>query len=260
MPYPSLKNKVALVTGGNTGIGKCIVRRFAEEGSNVVIGYFQPDGVDDIVSRVRGHGVEALAVEVDIRNRDQVSRIMNEICLRFGGLNFLICNAAAQYCKPFLDMGAYETDEIIDTNITGTINCIQWGSWLMLQKPSEMHSVIGISSINAPRAQEGLEIYGMTKVAIEALVTSLSVPLGSKGIRINGIRPGSTATERTLQISNYHAWAEVIPTGRITEPEDIAGLAAFLCSSDAAQITGVTVAVDGGQANTRHRPDAVGRG
>jgi NAD(P)-dependent dehydrogenase (short-subunit alcohol dehydrogenase family) len=255
-PLP-LEGKVTMVTGGNTGIGRKIVEHFASSGSDVVIGHFQPDGVDEIAAKVKEFGRKVVTTEVDIRKPDQVQAMVDRTRETFGDVNYFICNAAAQHCLPILEMTDDQINQIVDTNLKGTIFCIRSAAKLMLQKPEADHRFVLISSINADIPQKGLSVYGATKGGLESLTRALSVELGEHGINVNAIQPGPTATDRTLQIPGYRNWGTVTPTGRVSEESDVAELAVFLCSPGSKQINGETIRVNGGLTNVRPKPTSV---
>ncbi|MBI3618900.1 SDR family oxidoreductase [Candidatus Peregrinibacteria bacterium] len=164
MRSQTLRGEVAIVTGGNTNIGLATAQQLADDGADVAIGYLDPVGSRNAVNRVRQTGRRAIAIQTDIRESDQAEKLIQQTVRRLGDVTILVCNAAAQvFCESLIETTDQEIDEVIDTNLKGTLFCIRAFLATCRGGPVRSRSIIVISSINAVLTQPGLGVYGMTK-------------------------------------------------------------------------------------------------
>ncbi len=245
-----LKNKVAVVTGASKGIGASIAKHFAAEGAKVVVNYASSkEGADKVVKEITDNGGVAIAVQADVSNEADVTRLFEETNKAFGTLDVLVNNAVYQGYAP-IELISQETfHNSFNVNVLGPILTIQAALKLFGDKGG---NVINISSGASKMPLPGASLYSATKAALDAITIALSKELGAKNVRINSILPGATETEGATSAgvtagSEYEKmFIANTPLGRRGQPEDIAKAAVFLASDDAAWITGEQISVSGG--------------
>jgi len=257
--------KVALVTGSSQGIGRAVALRFAAEGARVAINYRsgreRAEAVVGEASRLGG-GAEAFAVQADVGDPVAVRDMFRAVADRFGGaLDFLVFNAAATTFRPLLEQKERNIDRTFGLTVRGFLLAVQEAVPLMEGRRGRIVTISGIDSL---RALSGHGLLGSAKAALETLTMYLARELGPRGISVNGINPGLVETESSkLYAGGEEGWARYVrdvvpdtPAGRLGRPEDMAAVAAFLCSEDADFIRGQTLLVDGGllSASVASRP------
>ncbi|MDQ3667932.1 MAG: SDR family oxidoreductase [Acidobacteriota bacterium] len=248
-----LKDKVAIVTGGGTGIGKGISRSLAEAGARVVIAQTRGEKAEETARELQAEGHEILPLSVDIRLRPRVQELMSRTIDRWGQIDILVNNAAvtgARAAAPFLDLTDEFLDETVDVNLKGTFICSQEAARRMLGRGG---AIINISSVGAFAAQEGATAYCATKAGLVGLTKAMALELAPHGIRVNCVAPGDIQTEANENIIDdikkrgiKGRYFRPIPLGRRGRPADIGPTIVFLASDDSAYIVGETIVVDGG--------------
>ncbi|GAB4017177.1 glucose 1-dehydrogenase [Spirosoma migulaei] len=245
-----LKNKVAVVTGASKGIGASIAKHVAAEGAKVVVNYASSkEGADRVVKEITDRGGIAIAVQADVSNEADVTRLFDETKKAFGTLDILVNNAVFQQFLPVEQASVAAFHQHFNVNVLGPVLTIQAALNLF---GSTGGTIINISSGASKSPMAGVSLYSATKAALDALTISLSKELGAKNVRINSILPGATETEGATSAgvtagSEYEKlFIANTPLGRRGQPEDIAKAAVFLASDDAAWITGEQLSVSGG--------------
>ena len=242
----SLNGKVALITGGSRGIGAGVARHFAAAGIHVAIGYHaRGDAAASLAADITAAGAQCLAVQGDITDGDAVQRIVADTVARFGRLDILV-NCAG--IAPYRALGAMDAAFIramLDANVLGTVLVTQA---VLPHLTSPGGRIINFASALAFRPIPTSSIYSASKAAVVTLTHAWSKELGPRGITVNAIAPGVIETEMTAGILAERGEGIVAstPLGRIGQPDDIAGVALFLCSPEARWITGRTIVADGG--------------
>ena len=246
----NLKNKVAVVTGASKGIGAAIAKQFAAAGAKVVVNYAtSKEGADKVVKEITENGGTAIAVQADVSNEADVTRLFEETKKTFGALDVLVNNAVAQGYAPIEQISAEAFHQSFNVNVLGPILTIQAALKLFGDKGG---NIINISSGASKYPLPNASLYSSTKAALDAFTIALSKELGVKNVRINSILPGATDTEGAASAgvtpgSDYEKmFVEKTPLGRRGQPADIAKAAVFLASDDAAWITGEQISVSGG--------------
>lgn len=248
-----LSGKTAIVTGGGKGIGYAIVRRFLREGAQVVIA----DSDDDIGTKA----VEDLSdlgdvefVSTDVGERLDVHNLVAATKNAFGDIDILVNNAGIASGKDFLTMKEAEFDAVMRVNLKGAFLCSQAVAKQMVarvQAEGPPGTIINISSVFDKLALPEQLAYCVSKAGLKQLTNVTAQALAEHGIRVNAIGPGSIATDMMDSVTDdMKAKQRVLsrtPLGRVGEPEEIAGIAAFLASSDSGYITGQTIYADGGR-------------
>lgn len=240
-----LPDRVALVTGAARGIGKAIATRFAREGARVVVDDIQRELGESTVEEIRAAGGEALFIAADVSQEAQVQEMVQQTVAAFGKLDVLVNNAMS---------GA---DSVLDNVWEPLVNVSLRGTWLCCRAAiPEMQragggSIVNVSSINALFGLGEYHLYSAVKAGLIGLSRSLAVRYGRDQIRINVLCPGSIQTETWEPILARYpdAWEKVVkwyPLGRLGRPEDVANMALFLASDEAAFVTGAVFCVDGG--------------
>jgi len=245
-----LENKVAVVTGASKGIGAAIAKHFAAAGAKVVVNYASSkEGADKVVKAITDNGGKAIAVQADVSNENDVSRLFEETQKAFGGLDILVNNAVAQGYAPIEQISVNDFHKSFNVNVLGPVMTIQAALKLFGNKGG---NIINISSGASKYPLPSASLYSATKAALDAFTIALSKELGVKNVRINSILPGATETEGATNAgvtkgSDYEKmFIANTPLGRRGQPEDIAKAAVFIASDDAAWITGEQISVSGG--------------
>jgi 3-oxoacyl-[acyl-carrier protein] reductase len=242
----SKSGKVALITGGSRGIGAAVARRFAAAGIGIAIGYqARGDAAASLATEITQAGGQAFPVQGDIADADAAQRIAAETVARFGRIDVLVnCAGVAPY-RALGAMDAAYVRAILDANVLGTVLVTQA---VLPHLTAPGGRIVNLSSALAFRPIPTSSIYSASKAAIVTLTRAWSKELGPKGITINAIAPGVIETEMTSAIVVERGAGIVAstPLGRIGQPDDIAGIALFLSSSEAGWITGRTIIADGG--------------
>jgi len=247
-----LEGKIAIVTGGGSGIGKSIALTFAKEGADVVVCSRTLSPLEEVAGEIMALRRRSLAITVDVSIRSQVQNLVERTIEEFGKIDILVNNAGVVRRSPIVDMSEEDWDTAININLKGVFLCIQAAARHMIQRG--YGKIINISSIVGIRPpREGMGVYGASKAGVELLTKSASLELIRYGINVNSIAPGSIETPiyrkgRTQeQIDQWLATANAAPIGRIGDPQEIANTTLFLASDESAFICGETIVVDGGR-------------
>ncbi|MCC6424782.1 MAG: glucose 1-dehydrogenase [Phycisphaerales bacterium] len=244
-----LQDKVALVTGANSGIGKGIATRFAAEGARVVINYHSPKDDQQAQAMARDLGHDSIALIGDVSKRTNVQRMMSQIVERFGRLDIAVNNAGIEIKKPFLEATDEEWDRVMGVNVSGVFYVSQSAASQMV-KQGGGGKIINISSVHEDIPFSGYTSYCASKGAVRMMMRNLAIELAPYRINVNNIAPGAIATpinRAVLDDPNAKEQAiEEIPWGRFGQPDEVAAVAAFLASDEAQYVTGSTYTIDGG--------------
>ena len=244
-----LKDKVAIVTGGATGIGKGITEAYAREGAKVVIACRTPQTGEAMVQQLAAEGFPALYVRADISVLADIDNLIEETLRQFGRIDILVNNAGLiTEGAPFLECNEEKFDKVVDVNLKGTFFATQKVAQQMINTGGG--KIIFISSNIAQMAQPASAHYAATKGGINSLVINLAAELGPYNICVNALAPGDILVEKVMEWFEdpaVHHRFQTMPVARIGQPEDVAGAAVFLASSESDYITGVNIPVDGGQ-------------
>jgi NAD(P)-dependent dehydrogenase (short-subunit alcohol dehydrogenase family) len=245
-----LDGKRVLVTGGNSGIGEAMALAFADAGADVAINYVTNEpAAKKLVQVIEAKGRKALALEANVAEEQQVGRMFDEIDRAWGGIDVLLDNAGIDG-KRMLSFDAGEPDimRVVDVNLVGAFLCAREALKRMVQQKSGV--VLFTSSVHQRIAWSGHAAYVATKAAVEMMMKTMAQEAGPYGVRVLSIAPGAVATPINKAVLNDKAWQDdlmkKVPLKRIGQPEDIASVALFLASDQAAYVTATTVFVDGG--------------
>ena len=242
-----LTGKVALVTGASRGIGRAIALKLSDAGAKVAINFAgNIEKAEEVKAEIESRGGEAMLVQGKVDNFEVVTDIVKKIVESWGTVDILINNAGITRDNLLLKMSESEFDEVIATNLKGVFNCTKAVTKIMMKQRSgkivNMTSVVGLTG-NISQAN-----YAAAKAGVIGLTKSTAKELAARGVNVNAIAPGFIQTDMTDKLSDKikDATLAQIPLGKFGTTEDVANLAAFLVSENAAYITGQIINVDGG--------------
>lgn len=245
-----LNNKVALVTGSSQGIGAGIAKAFAEHGATVVINYAtHPDRADRLVQEITEKGGKAIKIQADISSPDEIESLFEQTIAAFGRFDILVNNVGILEFEMLENVTLTNLHKQINANLIGTILSTQQAVNRM--NADEGGSIINISATTSINPMPGSLVFSATKAAIDNVTKTLAKELGPRNIRVNTLAPGMTETEGSHEKGFIGSEFELqnrknTPLGRIAKPDDIAKVAVFLASDDAAWVTGERIQVAGG--------------
>ena len=241
-----LTGKTAVVTGGSRGIGLAIVKRFLEEGANVALCGSREETAQKAVEAILAEnpGAPVMGIWPNVADEAALEAAFREAAEHFGGLDIVCNNAGISHSMPLDSYTPEQLDQIVDVNIKGVFNGCQAASRVL----GAGGVIINTSSMVAKMGQQSGVGYPMSKFAVNGLTVSLARELGPKGIRVNAVAPGVTATDMVAALPEemIKPIADAIPLRRVGQPEDVANAFVFLASDLASYVTGEVLAVDGG--------------
>lgn len=245
----SALRKVAVVTGGGSGIGAEICRRLAADGCAVIVADRDEANASRVAAEIESGGGEAAPQAVDVTKPDEVDATMRAATERFGSLDVMVASAGIGIQKPMMETSFEEWSTILSVNLTGVFLCGKAAAIIMAKAGTGR--IINIASVAGMRGVSGRCAYGASKGGVIALTQVMAVELGPLGITANAIAPGpinTPLTDRMHTDATRQAYTASMPLHRYGTLGELAGAASYLASEDAAFVTGHTLVVDGGMA------------
>lgn len=242
-----LKGKTALITGSSRGIGRAIALKFSALGAGVGVHCVSKfELAQEVCGEINAAGGRAFAFQADISESQKVDEMMDAFIEKFEKIDILVNNAGIVSDCPLAGMQDEGWKRVIDVNLTGTFNMCRAAARHMMAR--KYGRIINLSSFVASKGGRGQSNYASSKAGIEALTRSLAIELGSRGITVNSVCPGAVETDMSRDAieRSRDKIVSIIPLKRLGRPEEVASLAAFLASDDAAYITGESIGVTGG--------------
>jgi len=247
--FLGLAGKVALVTGASRGIGKAVVKLFAENGTNVAVNFVHDEkAANDVVASARSHGVDAIAIQGDVADFAQGERLVKETLEHFGRIDFLICNAGIWQGEPVESIPEELWDRTLAINLKGTWTVCR--AAVPAMKQQKFGRIVIVSSTAGQRGEANVSNYAASKGGQISFTKSLAPELAPFGVNVNCVAPGWVETDLNDGVfsdgARYESILNTIPLHRVGLPEELATPIVFLCSSWANYITGEVLNVNGG--------------
>ena len=242
-----LKNKVAIVTGGASGIGQKTAEFFVQEGVKVLLADVQKEKIEETINGLKGMGGEAKGFYCDATDERMVHLMVQEALYQFGTIDILVNSAGVGGgMKPLEDAERSDWQRILDINLIGTILCCKAVMPIMRQKNGGR--IVNIASEAGISGEKGLEVYAASKGGVIALTKSLAKALGRNNVTVNAVAPAFVHSPMTqfLTPELEKKWLQMYVIKRLGEVEDIASMIVFLCSDRCSWITGQTISINGG--------------
>jgi 2-hydroxycyclohexanecarboxyl-CoA dehydrogenase len=242
-------SRVAVVTGGGSGMGRAICHRLAARGHGVAVLDIDGDATEHVAKEIQADGGRAVGSAVDVSDRGAVEAAMDQARAAFGPIGILVTSAGIEGFVSFLDIDVAAWERMLAVNLTGTFHCIQ--AVVPDMVAAEWGRIVTISSSSAQSGTKRMAHYVASKGGVIALTKAVALDLASKGITVNTIPPGAIDTpmmRRPMESGAMASLDQVVaraPLGRLGTPDDIAGACAFLCSEEAGYITGQQINVNG---------------
>jgi NAD(P)-dependent dehydrogenase (short-subunit alcohol dehydrogenase family) len=247
----TLHGKVALVTGGGSGIGKAISLALAKAGARVVFSYNKSEAsAQEVLKQTSSFNAPAIMCKADVEKEDELENLVGTAMKHYGTVDVLVNNAGIAVYHPFLEIPKDVWERTLNVNLTSVFILSQLVARLMVEKGTK-GSIINISSLGGFSSQKGLAHYNASKGGLNLLTKTMAFELGPYGIRVNAIAPGAIEVERNraslVDGAYVDEWKRIIPIGRWGQPNDIANIVLFLASDMSSFITGHVLCADGGQ-------------
>ncbi len=243
-----LEGKIAVVTGGTSGIGRALSLGLADAGANVVATARRQQQVDDTATEIEARGRQTLRLASDVCERASLEALLAATLEKFGKVDILINCAGKIKRTPTLDLPEEEWTDILNTNLTGTLRACQIFGKSMLEKG--YGRIVNITSLNSYVALSEVAAYAASKAGVASLTRSLAVEWSKKGVTVNAIAPGVFLTALNEKLLNSTPRGQELlmrtPMGRFGKTEELVGAAIYLASDSASFVTGQTLIVDGG--------------
>jgi 3-oxoacyl-[acyl-carrier protein] reductase len=241
-----LQNKVSIITGSASGIGRATARKFAAEGAIVIVCDINLESVNVVVAELTAAGAQAVGYSVDVTKKDQIERMVAGVKAQFGRIDVLVNNAGITADAQLTKMTDEQFDRVIDVNLRGVYLCAKAVIDTMIEQGSGV--LLNASSVVGLYGNFGQTNYAASKFGVIGFVKTWAKELGKKGIRANAVCPGFIATEMVQKMPEtvLASMQEKVPMKRMGTPEEIANVYAFLASDEASYINGAAIEVTGG--------------
>ncbi|KGX91368.1 short-chain dehydrogenase [Pontibacillus halophilus JSM 076056 = DSM 19796] len=248
-------SKVAVITGGASGIGQAAALRLAQEGVNIVVVDVDEESGNAAVEKIKEHGVDAIFIKADVSKKEDVKNYVDQTVEHFGTIDYFFNNAGISGSGGyFLDTEVEEIEKIVGINLLGALYGVRYVADVMVKNGGG--AIVNTSSSAGVTGQDSVVTYSATKHALVGLTKSLVAEYAKDGLRVNAIAPGPTETKMVKEF--YEANPKMkenatggIPQKRLGTPEEVAELVTFLFTSNASYVNGEVIRIDGGFTNTK---------
>lgn len=238
------KDKIVLVTGSSSGIGKETVYQFAKKGATVIVhGPKDNEELNESFERVLEVSPASIKIDCELSNSDEIREMFREIKIQFNRIDVLVNNAATQNSTPFLEMEEDNWDRIFAVNLKAPFLCSQLAARMMI--PQGGGKIINIGSVHEYQTKRNYIHYSTSKGGLVMLTKNLALELAEHNIQVNQVAPGAIATALT-DPDRQKQFLTAVPAGRVGYPPEIASMVCYLASEHAGYVTGVSYTVDGG--------------
>jgi glucose 1-dehydrogenase len=246
----TLKGKTAIVTGGNSGIGKAIVLGLAQDGANIVIDYVaHPEATEELERKVASLGDQAIGIDADVSKVEDLQRLVAAAVKAFGRLDIMVNNAGVETRTSILDTTEEQYEFVLNVNLKSAFFGTQVAAKQMIQQ-GEGGRIINVTSVHEDWPMPGNTAYCLSKGGMRMLTRTAGVELAPHGIRVVGVGPGAVDTPINRSTEDDPAKMkrldDAIPLGRMAKPEEIASVVTFLAGDGSSYVTGTTIFADGG--------------
>ncbi len=235
-------DKVCLVTGGGSGIGRAACVRFGAEGGQVAVVDLNEDRAKETAGMITSAGGQAMAVRADVGSSSDIQAAIKQAVDAWGRLDVIVNDAAMMTFTPLLDTSEEAFEKVLAVNLLSVFRFCKYG----IPHMPKGGAVVNVSSVHAHQTTPNVVPYATSKGGMEALTRGLSIELAPRGVRINCVAPGAVDTPMLWDNPNVKSGAEKV-TGAVGKPEDLAAAICFLAAPEAAFVTGTTLVVDGGR-------------
>jgi 3-oxoacyl-[acyl-carrier protein] reductase len=241
-----LENKVSIITGAGSGIGRETALLFGKEGAKVVVADVNKKGGEETAAEIQKNGGDGYFAKLDVSNRAEIKRVVNDALEKYGKIDVLINNAGIVQDAFLSKMTEEQWDKVIDVNLKGVFNCTQAVVEVMMNQGKGV--IINTSSIAGLNGNVGQVNYAATKAGLIGMTKTLAKELGKKGIRVNAVAPGFITTPMTSNVPEkiLEMMKEKTPLKRLGEAKDVAYAYLYLASDEANFVNGAVLRVDGG--------------
>lgn len=244
MEARELAGKVAIVFGGSRGIGAAVARRLARDGADVAVTYVSsPERATETVAAIEATGRSGLAIHADSADPAAITAAVEQAVARFGKLDIAVVNAGILMLGEVGAVSVADLDRMLNVNVRGVFLAIQ-ACAAHLKRGGRIITIGSNTAVRTARA--GSSVYSMTKAAVAVMVKGIALDLASRGITVNNIQPGPTVTDMTS--AHVEAIKPFVPLNRVAEPDEIAGLVAYVARDESGYMTGASLTIDGGMA------------
>ncbi len=250
-----IEGKVAVITGASSGIGYACAERFVKEGAKVVLSDVSDEQGEDAAQKLRDSGGDARYFHCDVSSKSDIEALFDFAQKKYGRIDTAIANAGIVHAADILELEEADFDRVISINLKGVFLTGQIAAQRMINQQADADgskgTIINMSSLNGQLAIPAIAPYVIAKGGVNQWTKCLGIRMASEGVRVNGIGPGSIATEMFLKVADDpQKMREVMsrtPMQRPGEPDEVAKLAVFLASDYSSYITGETIYIDGGR-------------